>query len=290
MKKRLFVLMLCLVLINTLFSVTACADTGPKPSVQIDFINMDDEECYGTLLSYRDGTGPASAWDGTEEGIRCWDETRDIWEAFVNFKDTDGYYYLQQHWDVGETKSLNWTYYPPDPFKILLYYPKTGEYVVSGIYERYAFDSYFTVDMSGKDNADFVLTAVKSYNLTGEVLSFFCRVILTIFIEIVIALIFGFRTKKQLILILLTNALTQVILNILVSIIGFNEGEYVFVAFYFLFEIIVFAIEGAVYSVMLKRYTEKPVGRIKPVLYALVANFASFIAGVFIERIIPEMF
>ena len=43
------------------------------------------------------------------------------------------------------------TYYPPPKFKILLYYPETETFVSSGIYERYAFDTYYTVDMNGMD-------------------------------------------------------------------------------------------------------------------------------------------
>lgn len=47
----------------------AYAYMGPKPSVQITFENMDDEICYGTLLSKTKSTGPSSVWNGEYEHI-----------------------------------------------------------------------------------------------------------------------------------------------------------------------------------------------------------------------------
>ena len=42
---------------------TASADIGPKPSVQIAFTGIEEQPYYGTLLSARRSTGPASAHD-----------------------------------------------------------------------------------------------------------------------------------------------------------------------------------------------------------------------------------
>ena len=134
-----------------LTSDNASADTGSEASVRINFENMGDELCYGTLLSKNPSTGPNSAWDGDEDHIYNELIDLDIWRAFVEYEDADGYYFLQIGWKVNEKKELAWTYYPPDNFKILLYYPETNKYVVSGICERYAFDTYYTVDMAGVD-------------------------------------------------------------------------------------------------------------------------------------------
>lgn len=106
------------------FPMTVNADMGPKASVRIQFEHMGDELCYGTLLSKEKSTGPASAgWKNGE----CPEEYMDpgIWKIFVNYKDPDGYYFLQRSWKVSESKELAWTYYPPGDFKILLYYPET---------------------------------------------------------------------------------------------------------------------------------------------------------------------
>ena len=67
---QILAVLLYLVLVAVAFPITANADMGPKPSVRIRFENMGDALCYGTLLSERESTGPASVWDGTEEHAR----------------------------------------------------------------------------------------------------------------------------------------------------------------------------------------------------------------------------
>ena len=67
---RVFTALLCAVLVMMVFPITASADTGPKPSVRITFENLGDKECWGTLLSSKQSTGPSSAWNGKEEDAK----------------------------------------------------------------------------------------------------------------------------------------------------------------------------------------------------------------------------
>ena len=71
MKKRmyvgLFMLLFCMIFAVTALPITAKADMGPKPSVRIQFKNMSDDLCYGTLLSKEKCTGPAQVWDAPPE-------------------------------------------------------------------------------------------------------------------------------------------------------------------------------------------------------------------------------
>ena len=96
MHVRLFMLLFYLIFAVTALPITANADMGPKPSVRIQFKNMGDDLCYGTLLSKEACTGPARVWDGTSRNEQLYDLDRDIWKAFVDYKDPDGYYFLQQ--------------------------------------------------------------------------------------------------------------------------------------------------------------------------------------------------
>lgn len=300
---------LCLAMTVLLFApVTAKADMGPKPSVRILFENMGDTLCYGTLLSERESTGPAWAWDGTEENaIHNGNENYsgsdldyEIWKAFVEYEDPDGYYFLQRSWTVSEQKEIAWTYYPPSPFKILLYYPETGTFVSSGIYEKYAFDTYYTVDMSGVQigsveyneelSTDARLEAYRSYNYRVEVYSLLARIAITIIVEMVIALLFGFRKKRQLLLLAGVNTVTQVILNVLLNVINYNSGHYAFVFYYILFELIVFGLEAVVYGKYLNRMSEPARPKWFYVLYALVANGVSFAAGLYAAEYFPGIF
>ena len=64
----------------------------------------------------------------------------------------DGYNFLQYLWECSADKIIEWTYYPPSVFKILLYFPESDSFVVSGACETYAFDSYYTIDLTSVRN------------------------------------------------------------------------------------------------------------------------------------------
>ena len=288
MLRKVLSLLICLILVLNL-PVTAKADIGPKPSVRITFTGIKGETYYGTLLSERRSTGPATAWDGYEE-YRDWkpESEKPIWEKFIAYEDTDGYYFLQEWWDCSETNQLNWTYYPPTPFKILLYFPETDSFYVSDIYERYAFDSYFSVDLS--EYATSPITARQSYDYTWEVISLVARIVLTIALELAIALLFGYREKKALGFLAIVNVITQVVLNVALNIINYRSGSMGFTFASICMEIVVFAIEAITYKAVLHRYSEKEKVNRRGVTYALVANTASFAIGLWLAHLIPGIF
>lgn len=289
MNRKLFALLLCFILVLSM-PITASADIGPKPSVRIEFTGIEGETYYGTLLSKRDSTGPASAWNGKPEyaDYQPGDEGYDIWLKFVEYEDTDGYYFLQWYWDCSETNQLNWTYYPPTPFKILLYFPETDTFYVSEVYERYAFDSYFTVDLSAYDTDP--IRASKSYDYTWEVISLVARIVLTIALELVIALLFGYRERKVLGFLAVVNIVTQVILNVALNIVNYRSGSMNFTFKYVLYEILVFAIEAVAYAALLKKFSGREQKKWKAIGYAFVANAASFAFGLWLAHLIPGIF
>lgn len=286
--KRLLSLLLCFTVVFSLPFV-ASADIGPKPSVNVTFEDVEEGTVFwGTLLSERRSTGPASAWDGVagNEGYREGEEA--VWQAFVDYKDADGYYYLQENWNCTETHQLNWTYYPPSPFKILLWFPETDTYYVSEIYERYAFDSYYTVNLSNITAE--AIQADESYNFTWEIISLIARVAATILLEMVIAFIFGYREKKAVVFIASVNIITQLILNVSLNIINYNMGSMAFTFFFIVLELVVFALEAVIYSLLLKRFTAKKADSMRATAYAFVANAASFAIGLWLSMQIPGIF
>ncbi|MBQ8504509.1 MAG: hypothetical protein IJ491_09590 [Clostridia bacterium] len=292
-----------------IFTFNASADTGPKPSVNITFHNMGSEKCYATLLSDSDSSGPARAWNGKEapdyyvwegDGVEYNEDDslhKDIWQKMADYTDSDGYYFLQRIWRVDETKELKWTYYPPDTFKLLLYYPKTDTFVSSGIYESYAFDSYFTVNMEGITIAEVnhpqenstplcgTVTAEESYDYKWEAISLLARILITILLETGIALLFSYKTKKELTIIGIVNIVTQIILNVALNIINYQDGYMAFTAYYIFLEIVVFALEAAIYCARLKSKKKS-----RNILYALTSNAISFGVGLWLAHIIPGIF
>lgn len=291
--KRFLPILLCLAIALAL-PVSARADTGPKPSVTITIEGLPAGTlCYGTLLSERESTGPATAYDGTNDYYYGDEDLRWVWQTFVDYQDADGFYYLQRHWDCSEGE-FRWGYYPPSTFKVLLYFPAEGTFAVSEVLERYAFDSYFTVSLSGLDigtvTAQEVLYVEKSYDFTWELISLAARILMTIAIELAIALLFGYRQKKQIILLAVVNVVTQVLLNVALNYVNYTSGQQAFVIWYVLLELAVFTVEAVLYWDLIPRYAQKPTRRGVAVLYALIANAASFGIGLWLANVIPGIF
>lgn len=298
--------------------IEASADTGPKPSVRVTFENMGDELCYATLLSKTPSTGPAEAWDGTEDGKYFFngaDET--VWRAFVEYKDPDGFYFLQWFWRADEKKTLNWRYYPPQVFKILLYYPERttndgaagNAFCTSDVLERYAFHSYFSVDMrnvqSGTIGTIAKISATKSYDYSAELPGFFVRLFATLGAEILLALIFGLRAKRAFFTVTAANVVTQILLNLLLNVQLRINNIYGIFTLYFFAELGIFLAEAALYCFVLGRRKngendvsgcgkdEKPLAfysKKRLILYAFTANLVSFCIGLPLAYLFPSAF
>lgn len=295
MKKFLSAL-LCVVIIFSL-PFTAFADIGPKPSVHITFNGIKDSTIYengtvyyATLLSEQKSTGPSSAWDGIAGHEEYDGFDREIWQAFADYTDKDGYYFLQEIWECTETHQLDWTYYPPGKFKILIYFPQTDIYFMSDdIYERYAFDSYYTVEIISDMYAGQTVKAEKSYNYTWEIISLAARIAATILIEILIAFLFFYREKSALKFIAAVNVFTQIVLNVGLNIVNYSKGSMAFVFYFIIFEVVVFALEAVIYTWFIKNFTKKT-NTAKSTAYAFAANLASFAIGLWISHIVPGIF
>lgn len=312
----LTLLIVALVAVIVFVPQTASADMGPKPSIRITFTNMPDEVCYVTILSQNKSTGPYSAYD-PEYDDRYYEylddnyyndpdyhneELESIWQIFVDYEDVDGYYFLQLWGKCDsnpETHGFAWTYYPPYSFKLLLYFPESEIFVTSAIYERYAFDSYYTVDLKDVDlsamvqNPQLELTQTpqleleKSYDYTWEIISLMCRIVLTIAIEIAVALLFRIKGRKQLLTILVTNLVTQIALNVALNLLCYFDGFLMLIFLYLPLELGVIFVEAVAYSLILRK---QGVPIWKSLVYALVANVVSGGLGFALAWFIPGLF
>lgn len=285
-KKRL---LLCALLVLFLLPTTARADIGPKPSVNVTFEGLREGPCYATLLSEVSNTGPYRVWD-EEDGVRDgWvpegESNLDVWKAFVDYEDPDGFYFLQFYRRVDVTGEFVWSYRPPSVYKIVLYYPDSGQFVSSEILKQYAFDSYYTADASGG-----TVQPERSYQYGWEVVSLLVRIVLTVAVELGLALLWGLRRRWQIKTVIVVNVITQVALNVGLNIINYKAGSMAFVIFYVLLEILVFIVEGAAFSVLLRRRAPEGEKMGHPVVYAFWANVFSFAVGYALARWIPGIF
>lgn len=297
MKKTPYIIIFFITIIFAFIPSYAYGDIGPKPSVVVSFNGLEGEDYFVTLLSETSSTGPYSAF-GKFQGDRRYnkdDDDYEIWQKFVDYEDKDGYYFLQYFEDCTKTSQFKWGYRSPQKFKILVYFPNLDSFAVSKIYEQYAFDSYFKADAADIELLpSSVIEGMKvktDYNYTWEIISLIIRIIATLAIEVLIALFFGYRHKNQLRIILKTNIITQVILNIILNTVNYFLGSLAFVLIYFLAEVIVFIIEASIYSNLLtKQSSGRLAKKVYAVLYSLAANAVSYFLGYQLAKIIPGIF
>ena len=251
-------------------TVFACADVGPKPSVNISIENCPDYECYGTLLGKAEGYGPYHAVDPDVETGRYDNDARAAYNAFSSYaQSTEGFFFWGEVFTI-DSSSFSWGYYPPEDFIILIYDPETAALYASGEESRFAFDSYYRVDLQD----DGTLAVQETPYLTRNLMSFAIRVAVTITVELLIALVFRYRDKKEIRLIVITNCITQVMLNLLLSFIDYTSGLLTWVFIFPVLEIAVFIIEAIVYAIGLRSHSRK-----RAVCYALLANAATALIG-----------
>ena len=281
--KRIAAIIACLLML-ALLPTAALADMGPKPSVRIGIEGLDpDEPCWGTLLSEEASTGPSRAYDG--ENARVGEAGEDVWRAFVDYEDPDGYYFLQELWPCSEDGQLWWTYYPPEEFKLLLYFPETGEFVSSGKCSAYAFTSWFDARLS-----DGELALSKSYDYSGAIVNFAVRCALTVALECAAAyFLFRLRTPGRLKAVAAVNVITQLALNLVVNIIAYLAGSFMVAFRFFLLECLVFAAEGALYDMFFRRAGE-PVPVKRCWALSLVGNLMSYALGLWLAYAVPGLF
>lgn len=264
MKKIIIIILTCLCCIMPVF-----ADSGPKPSIIIKIKGLDNQHYYVTLLSSKETNGPFSQYNSEDELLyeKDTNEYR-IWEAMKDYQDQDGFYFLQYFQDCSETHEFQWTYYPPETFKVLIYFPKTQQFIVSSIYTKYAYDSYYIVNVSHNNSIDM------SIHFMHYCIALMKRLSFTLVIEVLIAVMFEIRGKKQWITMITINLLTQILLNIALMLF---KGFLFTPLIYLLVECIIIFIEYKIY----KRYFENSY-QYKVKVYAIVANVISFITGMII--------
>lgn len=293
--KRIVCIICVFFLLFALLSLPASADTGPKPSLRIQFENIPDAVFYGAILS--DGRCPSPDLLEREES----DGLREAREAIAAYEDADGFLFHEYAIAcVSDTGRLSWTYYPPERFKVILYFPETERIVVSEICERYAFDTYYTVNMVGEGmdalrydkslSNDDRIEAYRSYEMGQELLGLGARVLITLACEILLALLLGIVEKRALLLLLWVNLFTQIALNLLLNLIHFLSGNNAFFVGYVLLELLVFVGEALLYCRLMKKSETAPRSNLFYIGYAFAANLLSFVMGLGAALYLPGLF
>ena len=266
---------------------------GPHASVEIQIDGLEGRRCYATLLSKQESTGPASAWDGYSapqaymlEGLDREEASRAFY-AFGGYRDPDGYYFLQ-HVFLVEEGSFRWGYYPPGEFKLLLYFPDTDTLVSGEKLQRYAFDSAYRCALQPDGSLG---QFTRTNNPLKQIPSFLLRVAATILLELLAALPFGYFKKRCLPLLIKTNLITQLSLNVLLIFHVHSVGSGAsFTLLYVFLELAVLFAETMVYVTGLPARTQEHTAQRRIVCYSVLANAVSFGVGLWLAKLLPFRF
>ena len=285
-KKRLISLLACFALALAV-PFAAFADIGPKPEVTVQTTGLSGD-CWVTLLAEETVIGP---WHETEKGTVAAVEPEEapVLDAFDAFEDPDGYHFLQWFDRVQDASPATWSYMAPKHFKILFWFPESGSYAVTEKLDRYAYSAVYRVDFSCFDPAAGgvqTVAAQRNYDYAGEALGLAARFVLTLAVELLIALPFGYLKRQYLRVLLIANLATQLALNLALNLTAYYSGSLAMWVFYPLYELAVFAVEAVVFRLAFK----PEAGKGHPVLYAFVANAASYAFGLWLGNVVPALF
>lgn len=240
--------------------------------IEIDGIN---ETCYGTLLSK---TSISGNWDS--QMPVDFDVSEEVSNAFSSYQDKDNYFYLNFIQDVSGGL-LYWPSFPPENFKLLLYFPDSDTYIVSDKpLTRYALCSTYKASIENG-----ILNVERDYDYLRMFLNTACRIILGIIVSILIALLYGKPQKEDTKFIYITNILFHIIINVLISIYSFKNGfsivEYIIVML--IPYILLVLIQGFLYST-------KSTTISGPYYCALFSNIGAYVLGLALVDFIPSLF
>ncbi|MCF2618733.1 hypothetical protein JQM63_02615 [Oscillibacter valericigenes] len=276
-----------LLLTAMLLTVSALADSGPKPQLTVRVKSAPDEPYYLDLLaegafeheddvdysgvdwSYH-GEKRALLDDGLLEAMRA--AVPEGWHA-CTAQGTNG----APMWgdligsDAGGARLHSFRYYGvPDTYRIILV-TKSGESWVSDTLHRATLQSSVRVDWAKR-------TASAPSAAVAYLLQFFCTLLPTLLIEGVLLLAFGYRSRRSLLVFLLVNLVTQGGFAVFLAVTVLNHGVSGWsLLFYLPIELIITVVELLAYRWLL---TEKSRGRAMG--YAVVANVCSAVVGLWL--------
>ena len=297
MKKTLLMILFIGLLSLTINVKDVNADFGPKPSLEVTILGV-DEDFHFDLLVYTTDNDLDPEWG--LEYYSYYDE-ENFPTVLETYYDSDEYasYTLfyspatvrySQFGDEIDVFLMN--YIAPSTFKLVIVMDDNDAIIVSEIMESSRFESKVTWDLSGVDlstsqsgvgkiNGSIVGEGYTGRNWLVTTVNTILRVIATVAIELAILYQFKFRKRETFIRVGIVNVITQVVLSILVISAFLAGGTFFYIIALILLEVVVLIVEFIAYLILIKAKSKW-----KLLLYVITANFASVILGTIITLLV----
>ena len=156
----------------------------------VTITNLPESVHYATLLAAAEAYGPYHTVSEPER--TCGNARFLASSAFLECAAQEGYYYWGHLYEIKDGR-FRWGYYPLERFLILLYNEAAETVYASAETEYYDFDSFYLVTIQ----EDGTLSVEKESHLFERVYNISVRLVTTLLAEILIALLFGYRSKKS---------------------------------------------------------------------------------------------
>ena len=172
---------------------------------------------------------------------------------------------------MGNSKYENYFRYfgTPEKYKVAIINNDTGETKITDVINREDFNSQITIDVETMKVTNNVILSDTSKNIIVPL-------IITIFVELLIALIFIKKDVYNFIIIIITNAVTNSILQYILRNGSYGYGsifiQHSYLGIFILLEIIITLIEMFVYTKLIKDTEKESI-----IKYTLVANFITML-------------
>ena len=270
MKRRLFAALACILLCLAVLPGTASADTGPKPAVTITVVNAPAGEYYLDLLITGPGDyeniDPADYDPALIAGLKSW-EGEGWYPALVTGTRAPLFGELTAEADGIHRFSYHGL---PRTFRIAVSGPD-GAQATAEPFTRTVFYTHLTYDWS--TNSITRATSPAGY----YAFQFLSTLVPTLIIEGILLWLFGFRARRDWLVFLIVNLVTQAGLHLWVAenlvVNGSSAFQYLVLL---VAEVPILVVELAAYVFLLKEHS-----KLRRAAYAACANVASYALGYF---------
>ena len=268
MKRRLLRIAACLLLCLAALPLSVSADTGPKPAVTVHVVNAPEGTYYLDLLitdpDDYENIDPADYDPELIAGLKSW-EDEGWYPALAEGTNAP----LFGDLTPGEDGAHRFTYFGlPQTFRIAVSGPG-GAQATAEPFTRTVFYTRLTYDWQ----TNTVTQATSPAGFYG--LQFLSTLAPTLIVEGLLLWAFGFRSRRDWLVFLLVNLVTQAGLHLWIAGDLVTAGSHpLYYLILLVAEIPILLAELAAYVFLLQEHT-----RARRALYALCANAASYAVG-----------
>lgn len=263
-----------LIFLSLVYCFPVRADMGPKPGINITVKNPPAETYYLDLMI--EGDDQANLYQNLRNQGPCDEKLLELLrtsrETGWHLGIVDGTNMPMSGKPQGradENKMIHEFGYMgvPDRFRIIVV-TESGEVKISNLFNRNSFISNLVFDFeSGKVKSKFPIAV--SY-----LFQFATTCIMTLMVEGILLLVFGFSKKNNWIIFLRVNLITQILLTVLLGSVLIRSGLLAAMLLQAPLELIILLGETIAYAFLLEGYTK---GR--RIGYGITANLCSWILG-----------